>query len=85
MRILFAAIFTSIAFSAAASPQCTTEPTSKWLSEADMRAKVTAAGNTIKVFKTTKGNCYEVYGRDAAGKRVEIYYNPVTGDAVDSH
>lgn len=34
----------------------------------------------IKLFKTTGGNCYEIYGWDKAGKKVEIYFNPVTGE-----
>lgn len=85
MRILLTAIFASFAFSAWASPQCTTEPENKWLPEAAMRSKVIAAGNTIDVFKKTKGGCYEVYGRDAKGKRIEIYYQPVTGDIVEAH
>ena len=33
-------------------------------------------------FKTTKGNCYEIYGKDKAGQKVEIYYNPVDGSIV---
>jgi hypothetical protein len=85
MRLFLTAIFASAAFSAWASPQCTMEPESKWLSEDAMKAKVTAAGNAIEVFKKTKGGCYEVYGRDSKGKRVEIYYNPVSGDIVEAH
>lgn len=85
MRIVLTAVFASIAFSAWASPQCTTEPEAKWLTETVMRDKAIAAGNSIDVFKKTKGNCYEIYGRDAKGKRVEIYYHPVTGDIVESH
>jgi len=85
MRFILAAAFVSIAFVAEASPQCTTEPESSWMPDTAMRAKVVAAGNVIDVFKKTKGNCYEVYGRDASGKRIEIYYNPVSGDIVESH
>ena len=36
----------------------------------------------IKNFKVTAGNCYEIYGWDKAGKKVEIYFNPVTGAKV---
>jgi hypothetical protein len=33
-------------------------------------------GYSIKKFKTTDTGCYELYGKDAQGKRVEIYYDP---------
>lgn len=82
MRILIATALAAFASSALASPQCTTEPKDKWISEAAMRAKAEAAGNKIDVFKVTKGGCYEIYGRDAAGKRIEIYFNPLSGDVM---
>lgn len=40
------------------------------------------SGYKIKKFKVTSGNCYEVYGWDKDGKKVEIYYNPITGEKV---
>ena len=83
MRILMSVVIAALASSVFASPKCTTEPQSKWISEADMRAKAEAAGNKIEVFKITKGGCYEIYGRDAAGKRIEIYFNPLSGDAIE--
>ena len=46
------------------------------------RPRVDNAGNKIDVFKVTKGGCYEIYGRDAAGKRIEIYFNPLSGDVM---
>ena len=85
MRLYYLAfMLAAIASPALASPQCTSEPESKWMPEADMRAKAEAAGNKIDVFKRTKGSCYEIYGRDGSGKRIEIYYNPVTGDIVQA-
>ena len=30
----------------------------------------------IKTFKVSKGKCYEIYGMDKNGKKVEIYFNP---------
>lgn len=65
-----------------AGPTCTTKPQSEWLPEAKMRAKISADGYAIDVFKTTKGKCYEIYGRTPGGRRVEVYYHPVTGDIV---
>lgn len=85
MRIFLTAAFVCFASSAWASPQCTSQPEGTWLSEATIRSKAVAAGNTVEVFKKTKGNCYEIYGRDAKGKRVEIYYSPISGEIVEAH
>lgn len=65
-----------------AGPTCTTKPSSHWLSEAKMKAQISASGYVIDVFKTTKGNCYEIYGRTEDGRRVEVYYHPITGAVV---
>ncbi len=76
---LATAVFAATAF---AGPQCTKEPKDKWMPEKDMKAKIEAQGYKIKVFKTTAGSCYEIYGRDKDGKKVEIYFNPVDGTIV---
>ena len=83
MRAAFAVLFCVVSSSAWASPHCTSEPADKWLTPDAMKAKVVAMGHHIDVFKTTKGNCYEVYGKDSAGKNIEIYFNPVTGEMVE--
>jgi len=70
---------------AAAEPQCTSESKDKWISESEMKSKIAGLGYQTKVFKVTKGNCYEVYGRDKAGKRIEVYFHPVTGNVVEEH
>jgi len=84
-RTIIAIAFMSICGTAAAEPKCTTEPKEKWLSEIEMKSKVAALGYMIKVFKVTKGRCYEVYGQDKAGKRIEVYFHPITGDVVEQH
>ncbi|MBB3545230.1 MULTISPECIES: PepSY domain-containing protein [unclassified Rhizobium] len=66
---------------ALASPSCTAEPKSKWLSEEAMKAKIDVLGYKVKTFEVT-GNCYEIYGRDKNGSRAEVYFNPVTGAIV---
>lgn len=84
-------IVTTMAFLAAlaspafAGPSCTAEPKSKWLSEAAMKAKIAELGYKYKVFKVTTGNCYEIYGQDKAGKRIEVYFHPITGSVVEEH
>jgi hypothetical protein len=76
------ALFSSPALS---SPHCTSEPQAGWMPAAMVKAKAEAVGHVIDVFKATKGNCYEIYGHNAKGQRIEIYYNPVTGDPVQSN
>ena len=70
---------------AMASPQCTSESKEKWISESEMKSKVVSLGYQVKVFKVTKGNCYELYGLDRAGKRIEVYFHPITGKIVEEH
>lgn len=70
---------------ALAGPTCTDAPRDQWMAEAAMRAKATETRfKEIRIFKVTKGNCYEIYGLDKDGNRSEVYFNPVTGDAVES-
>lgn len=75
------AIVASAPAMALASPSCTKEPKSKWMSEDSMKAKIDALGYKVKTFEVT-GNCYEIYGKDKDGKRAEVYFNPVSGDIV---
>lgn len=71
----------AVSSAASASPACTKEPKSKWLSEATMQEQVQKSGYKVKTFKTT-GSCYEIYGWDKAGNRAEVYFNPVDGSIV---
>lgn len=61
-----------------AKKDCTDQPKEKWMSEADFKKKVEAEGYTIAKFKQP-GTCYEIYGTNKEGKKVEIYFNPVDG------
>jgi hypothetical protein len=83
-RSLVASLFlagAALSASAFAAPQCTNAPRAQWLTEAAMKQKVLDQGYTIKVFQVT-GNCYEIYGKDKAGKNVEIYFDPTDGRIV---
>ncbi|MDM0070589.1 PepSY domain-containing protein [Variovorax sp. J31P207] len=75
-RIVFAAlsICTFASAPAFAKANCKAYPKSEWMSQADAKAKIEAQGYTIAKFKVD-GNCYEIYGRNKAGKKVEIYYD----------
>lgn len=55
---------------------CTTEPKDKWMSEKDAEEGVTAAGYTVSKVKV-EGSCYEVYAKYKAGKKFELFINPV--------
>jgi hypothetical protein len=78
---LTAALLT--ATGAMAGPACTA-PQDTWMKEADFKTKIEAQGYTIKTFKVSGGKCYEIYGFDKAGKKVEIYFDPVTAAPLES-
>ena len=66
-----------------AKANCKAYPKAEWMKEADAKAKIEAQGYTISKFKVD-GNCYEIYGRNKAGKKVEIYYDAKTLEPVKS-
>ena len=80
-RLIITAIVLFSVSNVFAEVTCTKEPVAKWKNQAAFEKEL-AATYKIKKFKVTKGNCYEIYGWDKAGKRVEIYFNPVDGSVV---
>jgi hypothetical protein len=74
----FIALVISPAFAGA---PCTKHPKSEWLSEGEMKAQIENAGYQIKKFKVD-GDCYEIYGSDSNGKKVEIYFDTKSGEVV---
>jgi len=81
--ILLASFVMALSGAALAGPTCNA-PKDKWMQEADFKKGLQAQGYQIKTFKVTKGNCYEIYGHDKAGKKVEIYFDPATGAPLES-
>ena len=81
----FLFIMSALAISATAQAKknCTDQPKEKWMSPEDFQKKAIADGYTIKKFKTP-GTCYEIYGTNKEGKKVEVYFNPVDGSVVKS-
>lgn len=73
--------------SAVAGPKCTDEPQSKWLTEEQMRAKFTALGyiDNVKALHVSKGKCWEIYGHDKQGKKVEVYFHPITAQIMEAN
>lgn len=68
-----------------AGPKCTEEPTSKWLTEEQMMTKIEALGyKDIRNFHVSKGRCYEIYGYDKGGRKVEVYFHPISGEIVEA-
>jgi hypothetical protein len=62
---------------AIASADCPTYPKEEWANEATLKQALLDEGYAIKKFKVD-GNCYEIYGRNKAGKKVEIYFDMKT-------
>ena len=66
---------------ALAKADCPAYPKSEWMKPEDARARIEAQGYTINKFKVD-GNCYEIYGKNKEGKKVEIYYDAKTLEPV---
>ena len=56
---------------------CQAGPQSKWKSQASLQASLKKQGWQVRNSKVD-GGCYEVYGTDPKGNRVEAYFHPVT-------
>ncbi|MFB0935127.1 MAG: PepSY domain-containing protein [Propionivibrio sp.] len=74
---------TLFAGAAIAGPSCSV-PQDKWMKEADFKSHIESQGYQIKTFKVSKGKCYEIYGFDKAGKKVEIYFDPQTAAVLEA-
>ncbi|GLS15101.1 PepSY domain-containing protein [Hydrogenophaga electricum] len=77
------ALLVAVSGAAIAGPACNA-PKDKWVPEAQFKKDLETQGYQIKTFKVTKGNCYEIYGHDKAGKKVEIYFDPATAAPLES-
>ncbi len=86
-RLALPAFALFVSASAVAGPTCTNEPREKWLSEAEMTKRFTEMGfkDDVKKLHVSKGNCWEIYGHDKAGKKVEIYFHPISGAIVEQN
>lgn len=82
-KLLLSIALLSLTGTAFASAKCAAHPKQEWMKEADAKAKLEAEGYKIKKFKVD-GNCYEIYGHNKEGKKVEIYFDTKTLDVVKS-
>ena len=83
-QVTFAVALTVCAFvstPAFAKANCKAYPKSEWMTPEDAKARIAAQGYTINKFKVD-GNCYEIYGKNKEGKKVEIYYDAKTLEPV---
>ena len=77
-------IITALVLSAGlaqAKKNCTEEPKEKWMTEEAFKKKAEELGYKIRKFKQP-GSCYEIYGTNKDGKKVEVYFNPVDASIV---
>lgn len=79
--LVFMVMLLSFASSAFAKKNCTSEPKSKWMSVEAFKSMAEKDGYKISKFKQP-GTCYEIYGANKDGKKIEIYFNPVDGSIV---
>lgn len=64
-----------------AKKNCTDQPKDKWMQEDAFKKRLEGEGYKIRKFKQP-GSCYEIYGTNKEGKKVEVYFNPVDGSVV---
>jgi len=61
---------------------CTPDtPKAEWRGQMDLQKTLEARGWKVRQVKTYN-NCYEVYGFDDKGARVEVFFHPKTFDKV---
>ena len=81
-KIAFIAAATAVSTAALAGPQCPAYPDNERIPQDKFQQQLKDQGYSIQKFKVTSGNCYEIYGRDKQGQKVEIYFDAKTGQPV---
>jgi hypothetical protein len=61
---------------------CPTYPKSEWKPHTELQQKLVKDGWTVRRMELTP-TCYEVYGKDPQGKRVEAFFDPKTLERVE--
>ncbi len=82
MRAIFLSFLAFLSPLALAKTECTTADQTTWQDQDDFQQELVLQGYEIKKFKVTGGNCYEIYGYDKDKRKVEIYFDPVSGKVV---
>lgn len=76
MKLLFV-LLAALPLQVFADANCTVHPKEEWVPEETLKQALNEEGYSIKKFKVD-GNCYEIYGRNKQGKKVEIYFDTKT-------
>lgn len=82
-RLLLVPALLACAAPALADPECARPDRSAWMPESQFREQMKRQGVQITKFRITPGNCYEIYGFDREGRKLEIYYDPVDVQPVE--
>ena len=61
--------------------KCEPIPKEEWKPKAELERKLKNEGWTISRVKIENG-CYEVYGKNASGKKMETFFHPKTLEMV---
>ena len=83
LRLTAAAAIAAAGLTVAAAPAAATgkmtcdAPQAQWKSRPALEASLKKQGWKVRKSKVD-GGCYEVYGTDPQGNRVEAYFHPVT-------
>jgi hypothetical protein len=83
LRLTAAAALAAAGLTVGAAPASATgkmscnAPQAKWKSRTALEARLKKQGWQVRKSKVD-GGCYEVYGTDPKGNRVEAYFHPVT-------
>ena len=64
--------------------KCPAIPKEEWKPPAELIRKLTEDGWKVRRVESTP-KCYEVYGVDPQGKRVEAFFNPKTFERVEKY
>jgi hypothetical protein len=80
--LILSVALSATAFSAMASDLCSVAE-AEWRPQAELEAELTAKGWTISNVKKEDG-CYEVYGKNEKGEKVEVFIDPKTFAVVGS-
>ncbi|MBG1230746.1 PepSY domain-containing protein [Aestuariivirga litoralis] len=75
--------FTASASAFAATATCSKMTADKFKPQADLIAMLKSQGVTVSKVKT-EGGCYEVYAKDASGKKLNTAFNAETLEPVAS-
>lgn len=80
--LILSIVLSTPAFAAMAEDRCAV-PEAEWRSQAELEADLTTKGWTVSNVKKEDG-CYEVYGKNEKGERIEVFIDPKSFEVVGS-